>query len=116
MDAWSKHIKSFGLGDYLGYDLSIGKKGNIPNGAYYDEWYPDFRWGSTTVLSNSIGQGEILVTPIQLANMTAAIANRGFYYTPHIVKDIKGQNILVVLNKCDLKKEQLKNEKTLDSN
>lgn len=93
MDAWSKHIKSFGLGDYLGYDLSIGKKGNIPNGAYYDEWYPDFRWGATTVLSNSIGQGEILVTPIQLANMTAAIANRGHYYTPHIIKTIEGDTI-----------------------
>ncbi|NQX85013.1 MAG: penicillin-binding protein 2 [Flavobacteriaceae bacterium] len=93
MDVWSSHIKSFGLGNYLGYDLSIGKKGNIPNGAYYDKWYPDFRWGATTVLSNAIGQGEILVTPIQLANITAAIANRGHYYTPHIIKDIKGDTI-----------------------
>lgn len=93
MDVWSSHIKSFGLGDYLGYDLTIGKKGNIPNGAYYDKWYPDFRWQATTTLSNSIGQGEVLVTPIQLANMTAAIANRGYYYTPHIIKSIEGQSI-----------------------
>lgn len=93
MNNWSKHIKSFGLGDYLGYDLPIGKKGNVPDGAYYDKWYPDFRWGATTVISNSIGQGEVLVTPIQLANMTAAIANRGYYFTPHIIKNIEGQTI-----------------------
>ncbi len=93
MDIWSNHIKSFGLGNFLGNDLSVGKKGNIPDGAYYDAWYPDFKWGATTILSNSIGQGEILVTPIQLANMTAAIANKGFYYTPHIIKSIDGESI-----------------------
>ncbi|WP_248724077.1 penicillin-binding protein 2 [Seonamhaeicola sp. ML3] len=93
MDVWSKHIKSFGLGNYLGYDLSIGKKGNIPDGAYYNKWYPDFRWGATTIISNSIGQGEVLVTPIQLANMMAAIANRGYYYTPHIIKHIENDTI-----------------------
>ena len=93
MDVWSNHIKSFGLGNYLGYDLTIGKKGNIPDGAYYDKWYPDFRWGSTTIISNAIGQGEVLVTPIQLANMSAAIANRGKYYTPHIIKSIEGIEI-----------------------
>lgn len=93
MDVWSSHIKSFGLGDYLGYDLSIGKKGNIPDGTYYDKMYPDFRWRATTNISNSIGQGEVLVTPIQLANMMAAIANRGHYYTPHIIKSIEGQPI-----------------------
>ena len=93
MDVWSNHIKSFGLGNFLGNDLPVGKKGNIPDGAYYDAWYPDFKWGATTILSNSIGQGEILVTPIQLANMTAAIANKGFYYTPHIIKSIENESI-----------------------
>ena len=93
MDIWSNHIKSFGLGDFLGYDLPIGKKGNVPDGAYYDKWYPDFRWAATTVISNAIGQGEVLVTPIQLANMTATIANRGYYYTPHIIKNIEGETI-----------------------
>jgi len=93
MDLWSHHIKSFGLGEFLGNDLSVGKKGNIPNGKYYDKWYPDFKWGSTTIISNSIGQGEILVTPIQLANMTAAIANKGYYFTPHIIKSIQGDTI-----------------------
>jgi len=93
MDVWSDHIKSFGLGNFLNNDLFVGKRGNIPNGAYYDRMYPDFRWRATTNISNAIGQGEILVTPIQLANMTAAIANRGFYYTPHIIKNIKGDTI-----------------------
>ena len=91
MDVWSKHIQSFGLGNYLGYDLSIGNKGNIPDGNYYNKWYPDFRWGAVTVISNAIGQGEVLVTPVQLANMTAAIANRGHYYTPHIIKKVAGE-------------------------
>jgi len=94
MDIWSNHIKSFGLGNFLGNDLSVGKKGNIPNGSYYDKWYPEFQWGATTIISNAIGQGEILVTPIQLANMTAAIANKGHYYTPHIIKSIENENMV----------------------
>ncbi|HLV70929.1 MAG TPA: penicillin-binding protein 2 [Xanthomarina sp.] len=93
MDLWSNHMKSFGFGNFLGYDLAIGKKGNIPDAAYYNKWYPDFNWGATTIISNSIGQGEVLVTPIQLANATAAIANKGYYYTPHIIKHIEGKPI-----------------------
>ena len=93
MNIWSDHIKSFGLGNFLGNDLSVGKKGNIPDGNYYDKWYPDFQWGATTIISNAIGQGEILVTPIQLANMTAAIANKGHYYTPHIIRSIEGEDM-----------------------
>lgn len=93
MDVWEKHMKSFGLGDYLGYDLPTGRKGRIPSKAYYDQVYGDNRWSSSYIISNSIGQGEVAATPIQLANMTAAIANRGFYYTPHILKKIDGENI-----------------------
>ncbi|MBU3821221.1 penicillin-binding protein 2 [Flavobacteriaceae bacterium XHP0103] len=93
MDVWSNHIKSFGLGDYLGYDLVNGSPGKIPDGAFYDKWYPDFNWGSPTTISNAIGQGEVIATPIQLANMVAAIANRGYFYTPHIIKHIEGQPI-----------------------
>ena len=92
-DIWSEKVKSFGLGNYLNNDLPIGKKGMIPTSEFYDRWYPDFRWGPTTNLSNSIGQGEILVTPIQLANMIAAVANKGHYYTPHIIKQIQGDSI-----------------------
>lgn len=86
MNVWSNHAKSFGLGQYLGYDLPQGKKGSIPNAALYNHWYPDGRWRATYTISNAIGQGQILTTPIQLANMTAAIANRGHFYTPHILK------------------------------
>lgn len=93
MDVWSSHVKSFGLGEYLNNDLSVGQKGLVPNGAFYDKWYPNTRWRSTYTISNSIGQGEILTTPIQLANMTATVANRGFYFTPHIVKNIEGQEL-----------------------
>jgi len=90
---WSNHVKSFGLGNYLGYDLKIGNKGRVPDGEYYNKWYPDFNWGSTTIISNAIGQGEVETTPIQLANMAAAIANRGYFFTPHIIKSIKDKTI-----------------------
>jgi len=93
MDVWSNHVKSFGLGNYLGYDLPTGKKGRIPDGDYYNGWYPNTRWGGTTTISNAIGQGEIATTPIQLATMMCAVANRGHYYTPHIIKDIEDEII-----------------------
>jgi len=93
MNVWSKHVKSFGLGNFLGYDLKIGNKGRIPDGDYYDKIYGKGRWGSTYIVSNAIGQGEVEATPIQLANMAAAIGNRGYYYTPHIIKKIEGQSI-----------------------
>lgn len=91
-DVWSQHAKSFGLGDFLGYDLPSGQRGRIPDGKFYDRSY-DFRWGATTTISNAIGQGEVETTPIQLANMTAAIANKGYFYTPHIVKKINNETI-----------------------
>ncbi|AMC11808.1 penicillin-binding protein [Lutibacter profundi] len=93
MSVWSKHAKSFGLGNFLNNDLSVGQKGLIPDGNYYNRYYPNGKWRAVTTISNAIGQGEILTTPIQLANMTAAIANRGFYFTPHIVKKIKGEKL-----------------------
>lgn len=93
MDAWSKHIKSFGLGNYLNNDLSVGQPGKIPNADTYDKAYGKNRWYTTFTLSNAIGQGEVLATPIQLANMAAALGNRGFYFTPHIIKQIEGDTI-----------------------
>ncbi|RXP52963.1 penicillin-binding protein 2 [Lutibacter sp. HS1-25] len=90
MNVWNKHVESFGLGNYLNNDLSVGQKGNVPDGDYYNRVYPNGRWRSTATISNAIGQGEVLTTPIQLANMTATVANRGFYYTPHIAKHIDG--------------------------
>ena len=91
LDKWATHMKSFGLGNYLGYDLSIGKKGFIPESDYYNRFYGTNRWGSSTTISNSIGQGEILTTPIQMANFATAIANRGFYIKPHFVKSINNK-------------------------
>jgi penicillin-binding protein 2 len=93
MNVWSNHVKSFGLGNYLGYDLKIGNKGRIPDGDFYDKWYGKNRWVSTYNISNAIGQGEVEATPIQLANMVAAIGNRGYFYTPHIIKEIDGDTI-----------------------
>ena len=92
-DDWSENVKSFGLGNFLNNDLPIGKKGVIPDSEFYNKWYPDFKWGALTTLSNSIGQGEILVTPIQLANMISVVANKGYYYTPHVIKNIDGDSI-----------------------
>ncbi len=91
MDTWSNHVKSFGLGNYLGYDLKVGSSGLIPSAAYYDKAYGKNRWFTTFTISNAIGQGEVLATPIQLANMVAAIGNRGYFYTPHIIKNIEGK-------------------------
>ena len=93
LDNWSKHVSSFGLGDYLGYDLPSGNPGLIPTSKTYDRAYR-YRWGATTTISNAIGQGEVLTTPIQLANVTAAIANKGYFYTPHIVKKINDSKII----------------------
>lgn len=93
VDAWSNHLKSFGLGSFMGYDLPAGRKGHIPDSRYYKRWYPNGGWRSTTIISNSIGQGEVSTTPIQLANMMAAVANEGYYYTPHIIKKIKNHTI-----------------------
>jgi penicillin-binding protein 2 len=93
VDAWSNHLKSFGLGQFMGYDLPTGRKGNIPTSKTYQKAYPNGNWRATAIVSNSIGQGEVLMTPIQLANMIATVANQGYYYTPHIIKKIKGQII-----------------------
>lgn len=93
MDNWSRTIKKFGLGNYLGYDLPVGQKGLIPDADFYNRYYPSDRWRASYTISNSIGQGEVLTTPIQLANLTATIANRGYYITPHVVKKIDGQAI-----------------------
>jgi len=93
MDVWSNHVKSFGLGNYLNNDLAVGQKGRIPDAAFYDKWYGKDKWASTYIISNAIGQGEVEATPIQLANMVAAIGNRGYYFTPHIIKNIEGEKI-----------------------
>jgi len=93
VDVWSKHVKSFGLGQFMGYDLPTGKKGKIPTSKTYKKMYPGWGYSGKTIISNAIGQGEVVMTPIQLANMMATVANEGYYYTPHIIKKIKGEKI-----------------------
>lgn len=95
MNVWHEHLKKFGLGSYLGYDLPTGRPGFIPDADYYNRAYnyPKYHWSATYTLSNGIGQGEVLTTPIQLANMTTAIANRGWYYTPHILRKVAGKPV-----------------------
>ena len=93
MDVWSNHVKSFGLGRFLGSDLPTGRKGFVPTTDYYNRVYNGTSWRAVTTISNGIGQGELVVTPLQLANMTAAIANRGHWFIPHIVKKIGKQKV-----------------------
>ena len=93
MNIWNSHLKSFGLGNYLGYDLPVGKKGFIPDADYYNYWYKKGGWKSATVVSNAIGQGEILTTPIQMANFTAAIANRGYFIQPHFLRSLDNDSL-----------------------
>jgi penicillin-binding protein 2 len=92
VDAWANHLKSFGLGNFLGADFPIGRKGNVPTGDYYNNRI-NGKWGSSYIISNAIGQGELLTTPIQLCNVMCAVANKGYFYTPHIVKNIKNGTI-----------------------
>lgn len=85
---WRSHILSFGLGNRLGVDLPSERPGIVPKAEYYDKIYGKNRWKSLTIISLSIGQGEISMTPLQMANIAATIANKGYYYTPHVVQEI----------------------------
>ncbi|MBN1118348.1 MAG: penicillin-binding protein 2 [Bacteroidales bacterium] len=93
-NAWRDMILSFGFGEPLGIDLPSEKAGFIPKSSYYDRYYGKGYWKAHTIISNAIGQGEILTTPLQIANFAATIANRGYYITPHVVKDIEGVDTL----------------------
>ena len=90
-DNWRNHILSFGLGNFLNNDLYNGRKGRVPSVEFYNKQYGERRWKAPTVISLAIGQDALVVSPIQMANMCAAIANRGYYYTPHIVRKIAGE-------------------------
>jgi len=92
-EVWKDHVVSLGFGYKLGADVPNEKRGYIPNSGVYDKIYGKDRWRSLTIVSLSIGQGEILATPLQMANMAAIIGNKGYYYTPHLVKGIEGGEI-----------------------
>lgn len=88
-ETWKNHLVSLGYGYRLGVDLPSENRGYIPNSKTYNNAYGEGHWGPNTIISISIGQGEILATPLQIANMGAIIANRGWFYTPHVVKEIQ---------------------------
>ena len=90
MNVWRDYMVSMGFGYKLGIDLPGEKRGLIPNGDYYNNVYKG-SWNGLTVISISIGQGEVNLTPLQIANLGATIANRGYYITPHVVKKIRGE-------------------------
>ncbi len=92
-EVWRDYVESFGFGRKLGSDFLDEGSGNLPERSYYDKRYRN-SWNALTVLSLSIGQGELGCTPLQLANLAATIANRGYYYIPHIVKQVEGADSL----------------------
>ena len=87
---WKDYMVSMGFGYRLGIDLPGEKRGMIPNSAYYDKAYKR-HWNALTIISDAIGQGEVMLTPLQVANLGATIANRGFYYAPHVVRQVEGR-------------------------
>lgn len=90
---WRTLMLSFGFGSKMDVDLPNIKPGLIPSTNFYDKWYGNHRWKHSTIRSLDIGQGEILIVPIQMANMAAIIANRGYYITPHFIKEIDNRPI-----------------------
>lgn len=89
MDRWRDYMVSMGFGYKLGVDLPGEKRGLIPNASFYDRAYHK-SWNGLTVISIAIGQGEVNLTPLQIANLGATIANRGYFYTPHVVRKVQG--------------------------
>ncbi len=90
LSSWTDKVKSFGLGEPLGIDLPNEKRGLVPSVAYYDRAYNNKPWKYSNIYSIAIGEGENLVVPIQMANFAAIVANRGYYFIPHLVKSIGG--------------------------
>jgi penicillin-binding protein 2 len=90
MNTWRDYMVSMGFGYKLGIDLPGEKRGLIPNADYYDRAYKG-SWNGLTIISISIGQGEVNLTPLQIANLGATIANRGYYYVPHVVRKVQGE-------------------------
>ena len=90
LNAWRESVLKFGLGAPLGIDMSGEKGGDIPSSKLYDRIYGAGHWKYSTIYSLSIGQGEMQVTPLQMANLAAIFANKGYFYTPHLIKEVDG--------------------------
>lgn len=93
LENWSNYVKMFGLGSELNFNISSSNKGFVPSSNYYDTYYGKNRWKFSNVYSLSIGQGELLVTPIQMANFAAIMANRGYYVYPNLVLEVDGEKV-----------------------
>ena len=93
-EVWKNHMVSMGYGYKLDIDIPGESRGFIPNTAFYDKFHKKGKWTGQSIISDAIGQGEILATPLQIANLSATIANRGYYITPHVVKNIEGVGVL----------------------
>ncbi|TZF82070.1 penicillin-binding protein 2 [Pedobacter sp. BS3] len=91
---WRQHIGLFGFGNRLHIDLPNERPGNVPTQTHYDKIFGKNRWRSSTIISLAIGQGELLATPLQLANIECIIANRGYYYTPHLIKAVGEKQVV----------------------
>lgn len=92
--AWRKYVLSFGVGEKIGTDLPFEDKGYVPDNAFYDRYHGVKHWSSASVISLGIGQGELGVTPMQMCNIICTIANRGYFYTPHVIKKVGNRNPL----------------------
>ena len=92
LTTWKDYMVSMGFGYRLGVDLPGEQRGMIPNAQYYDKWYKG-KWNALTIISDAIGQGEVMLTPLQVANLGATIANRGYYYIPHVVSKVQGREL-----------------------
>lgn len=88
-EIWKNHLVSMGYGYRLGIDMPSESRGFLPNAKFYDKFYKEGRWSANTIISVAIGQGEVLATPLQIANLASTVANRGWYITPHVVKEIQ---------------------------
>ncbi|MFN5148054.1 MAG: penicillin-binding transpeptidase domain-containing protein [Flavobacteriia bacterium] len=99
LTTWAEYMYSFGLGKSLETDITGLRPGLIPDVVFYDKWYGHHRWAFSTIRSISIGQGEVMITPLQMANIAAMIANRGWYITPHFVKAIGKEGPLEMYRK-----------------
>ena len=110
-DNWYSHLSSFGIGNFMNNDFITGSAGKLPKSSYFNTLYRG-SWNANTIISMAIGQGELLLTPIQMANMTAILANRGYYYTPHIIKAISGEVVIdsnfTIRKYCSIDKKYFK--------
>ena len=98
LTAFNRYAASFGLGDKLGVDLPSEKRGNLPTSKYYRKIFGS-KWQTCNIISNAIGQGEVETTIVQLANVMSTIANKGWYYTPHLIDSIEGGDEYALLEK-----------------